>query len=60
MECEGWSTRSGDPLERPNFVELAVTRTDPACARTATGATKPATLETGATCRSTLFIEEGK
>ena len=42
-------------------MELAVTRTDPGVrGDTATGATKPATLETGATVQVPLFIEEGQ
>ncbi|HUR96063.1 MAG TPA: elongation factor P, partial [Gemmatimonadales bacterium] len=39
----------------------AVARTDPGVrGDTATGATKPATLETGATVQVPLFIEEGQ
>ena len=35
-------------VEPPNFVELTITETEPGCTGdTATGATKPATLETG-------------
>ncbi len=41
----------------PNFVELVVTHTEPGVkGDTATGATKPATLETGATLNVPLFI----
>lgn len=48
-------------VEPPNFVELAVTKTDPGFAgNTATNATKPATLETGAEIKVPLFIEEGE
>ncbi len=48
-------------VEPPNFVELQVTQTDPGFAgNTATNATKPATLETGAEVRVPLFIEEGE
>lgn len=48
-------------VEPPNFVELAVTQTDPGFAgNTATNATKPATLETGAEIRVPLFINEGE
>ncbi len=48
-------------VEPPNFVELQVTETDPGFAgNTATNATKPATLETGAEIKVPLFIEEGE
>lgn len=48
-------------VEPPNFVELTVTQTDPGFAgNTATNATKPATLETGAEIRVPLFINEGE
>jgi elongation factor P len=62
MECEGLVHNDQVILvELPNFVELAVTRTDPGVrGDTATGATKPATLETGATVQVPLFIEEGQ
>jgi elongation factor P len=44
----------------PTFVELTVTQTDPGVrGDTATGGTKPATLETGAVVRVPLFLEEG-
>ena len=47
-------------VEPPNFVELKVTKTDPGFkGDTATNATKPATLETGAEIKVPLFIEEG-
>ncbi len=47
-------------IEPPNFVELEVTQTDPGFkGNTATNATKPATLETGAEIKVPLFIEEG-
>ena len=47
-------------VEPPTFVELKVTQTDPGFAgNTATNATKPATLETGAEIRVPLFINEG-
>ena len=47
-------------IEPPFFVELEVTETEPGFkGDTATGLTKPATLETGATIRVPLFIEEG-
>jgi elongation factor P len=45
----------------PNFVELAVTETDPGLkGDTAQGGTKPATLESGAVVKVPLFIEEGE
>ncbi len=45
----------------PNFVELKITQSDPGLkGDTATGATKPATLETGAVIRVPLFVEEGE
>lgn len=48
-------------VEPPNFVELVITQTDPGFAgNTATNATKPATLETGAEIRVPLFINEGE
>ena len=47
-------------VEPPTFVELEVTHTEPGFAgNTATNATKPATLETGAEIRVPLFINEG-
>lgn len=47
-------------IEPPNFVELSVTETEPGIkGDTASGATKLATLETGAVIRVPLFIEEG-
>ena len=48
-------------VEPPNFVELKVTKTDPGFkGDTATNATKPATLETGAEIKVPLFIDEGE
>ncbi len=48
-------------VEPPTFVELKVTQTDPGFkGDTATNATKPATLETGAEIRVPLFIDEGE
>ncbi len=45
----------------PNHVTLTVTQTDPGLrGDTASGATKPATLETGAVVRVPLFVEEGE
>lgn len=47
-------------IEPPTFVELEVTKTEPGFkGDTATNATKPATLETGAEIRVPLFINEG-
>ena len=47
-------------VEPPMFVELTVTETEPGFkGDTATGTTKPATLETGATIKVPLFINEG-
>jgi elongation factor P len=47
-------------VELPNFVELAVARTDPGLrGDTAQGGTKPATLETGAVVQVPLFLNEG-
>ena len=48
-------------LEPPNFVNLAVTKTEPGFAgNTATNTLKPATVETGAEVRVPLFINEGE
>jgi len=47
-------------IEPPIFVELKVTDTEPGFkGDTATGATKPATLETGATVKVPLFVNVG-
>jgi len=44
-----------------NFVNLSVTDTDPGLrGDTASGATKPAVVETGATIKVPLFVEEGE
>ncbi len=54
---------NGEPFEvaAPNFVELEITKSDPGVqGNTAQGATKPATLESGATVQVPLFIEEGE
>ncbi len=54
---------NGEPLSLspPNFVELKITKTDPGVrGDTASGGTKPATLETGAVVKVPLFIEEGE
>ncbi|MGV6816478.1 MAG: elongation factor P [Thiotrichales bacterium] len=53
---------NGEPLSvtPPNHVELRVSQCDPGVrGDTATGATKPATVETGATVKVPLFVEEG-
>lgn len=48
-------------VEPPLFAELLITKTDPGFkGDTATNATKPATLETGAEIKVPLFIEEGE
>ncbi|MEM8627319.1 MAG: elongation factor P [Pseudomonadota bacterium] len=45
----------------PNFVELKIVETDPGLkGDTAQGGVKPAKLETGATVRVPLFVEEGE
>ena len=47
-------------IEPPTFVELQVVSTEPGFkGDTATNATKPATLETGAEIRVPLFVNEG-
>ena len=47
-------------VEAPLFVELEVTETEPGFkGDTATGATKPATVETGAVVYVPLFVEQG-
>ena len=47
-------------VEPPLFVELAITETEPGFkGDTAQGATKPATVETGATVMVPLFVENG-
>ena len=47
-------------IEPPTFVELQVTETEPGFkGDTATGATKPAVVETGATVYVPLFVELG-
>jgi len=52
----------GSPVavELPNFVELAIAKTEPGVrGDTAQGGTKPATLETGAVVQVPLFLNEG-
>lgn len=47
-------------VEPPLFVELVITETEPGFkGDTATGATKPAVVETGATVYVPLFVEQG-
>ncbi len=53
----------GKPLniELPAFIEAQITQCDPGVkGDTASGATKPATIETGATLQVPLFIKEGE
>jgi len=53
---------NGEPISvsAPNFVVLKITQTDPGVrGDTASGGTKPATMETGAIVKVPLFIEEG-
>ena len=48
-------------IEPPLFVELEITETEPGFAgNTATGATKPATVETGAQVQVPLFVNQGE
>lgn len=48
-------------IEPPLFVELQITNTEPGFkGDTATGATKPAVVETGATVYVPLFVEQGE
>ena len=52
----------GSPVtvELPNFIELAIAKTDPGIrGDTASGGSKPATLETGAVVQVPLFLNEG-
>ena len=62
MECTIYSYKGKVfNVEPPFFVDLVVTDTDPGFAgNTATNATKPATLETGAEVKVPLFIEPGE
>jgi len=47
-------------IEPPTFVELEITETEPGFkGDTATGATKPATVETGAVIKVPLFVNQG-
>lgn len=48
-------------VEPPLFVELVITDTEPGFkGDTATGASKPATVETGATVQVPLFVDQGE
>ena len=48
-------------VEPPLFVELTITDTEPGFkGDTATGASKPATVETGATVSVPLFVNTGR
>lgn len=62
MECKVLSYKGNVfGVEPPNFVELEITKTDPGFkGDTATNATKPATVETGAEIKVPLFINEGE
>ena len=62
MECTIYSYKGKVfNVEPPFFVDLVVTDTDPGFAgNTATNATKPATLKTGAEVKVPLFIEPGE
>ena len=54
---------NGEPLivSPPNFVVLEITETDPGVrGDTASGATKPALVETGATVKVPLFVNQGE
>jgi len=47
-------------IDLPNFIEAEVTKCDPGVkGDTASGATKPATIETGAVLQVPLFVKEG-
>ncbi len=62
MECEGLVHNDKVIMvELPVFVELTIVQTDPGIrGDTATGGTKPAKLETGATVQVPLFLNEGE
>ena len=62
MECKVLSYKGNVfGVEPPFFVELQITKTDPGFkGDTATNATKPAILETGAEIKVPLFIDEGE
>jgi elongation factor P len=47
-------------IELPNFIEIRIAKTDPGIrGDTASGGSKPATLETGAVIQVPLFLNEG-
>jgi elongation factor P len=47
-------------VELPNFIELQIVKTDPGIrGDTASGGSKPATLESGAVVQVPLFLNEG-
>ncbi len=53
----------GNPvnIELPSFVEITIAQSDPGLkGDTSSGATKPATLETGAVIQVPLFLKEGE
>ena len=62
MDCKVLSYKGNVfGVEPPNFVELQITETDPGFkGDTATNATKPAKLETGAEIKVPLFINVGE
>ena len=48
-------------IELPSFIEAVITQSDPGVkGDTSSGATKPATLETGAVIQVPLFLKEGE
>jgi elongation factor P len=48
-------------IELPSFIEAIITRCDPGLkGDTASGSTKPATIETGAVVQVPLFVKEGE
>jgi len=52
--------QSAVSVELPNFIELQIVKTDPGIrGDTASGGSKPATLETGAVIQVPLFLNEG-
>jgi len=54
---------NGSPISvtPPNFVVMEITETDPGVrGDTASGATKPATVETGAVIKVPLFVDQGE
>jgi len=53
----------GNPvnIQLPNYIEARITQSDPGVkGDTSSGATKPATIESGATLNVPLFLEEGE